>query len=65
LREAREAAYWLRICEALELAPAADPKDLSAEAIEISKILGAIVRTKLRMRVGYAVLAFCILNFAF
>ena len=63
LREAREASYWLRICAALELAPSAD---LGGEADQIARILGSIVvRTKLRMRVGYAVFAFCILNFAF
>ena len=66
LREAREASYWLRIFAALELAPAPDVGELSGEADQIARILGSIVvRTKLRMRVGYAVFAFCILNFTF
>jgi four helix bundle protein len=65
LCEAREASYWLRIFVALELAASSDVKDLSGEADQIARILGSIVvRTKLRMRVGYAVFAFCILNFA-
>jgi len=47
------------------MAPSSDVKDLSGEADQIARILGSIVvRTKLRMRVGYAVFAFCILNFA-
>ena len=66
LREAREASYWLRIFVALELAAAADLNNLAGEADQIARILGSIVvRTKLRMRVGYAVFALCILNFAF
>ena len=66
LREAREASYWLRIFGALELAPAVEVNDLEGEADQIARILGWIfVRTKQRMRVGYAVFAFCILNFAF
>jgi len=65
LREAREAAYWLRICAALDLGPSAEVKDLLGEAEQISRILGAIiVKTKFRMRTGYVVFAFCILNFA-
>ena len=65
LREARETTYWLRICAALALAPSADVNELSGEADQIARILGAIVvRTKVRMRVGYTVFAFCILNFA-
>jgi hypothetical protein len=59
LREAREATYWLRICAALEL------KELSGEGNQISRILASIViKTKSRLRFGYAVFAFCILNFA-
>jgi hypothetical protein len=62
----REATYWLRICAALDLAPAADLRYLIDEADQISRIPGSIVvKTKLRMRVGYAVCAFLILNFAF
>ena len=65
LREAREASYWLRIFVALELASSPDANDLGGEADQIARILGSIVvKTKLRMRVGYAVFAFCILNFA-
>jgi len=65
LREAREAAYWLRICTALDLGSPADLTDLCGEADQIARILGAIVvKTKLRMGAGYGVFAFCILNFA-
>jgi four helix bundle protein len=65
LRAARETAYWLRICAALELTPRTETADLGGEAEQIANVLGAIVvRTKLRMRTGYAVFAFCILNFA-
>ena len=66
LREAREATYWLRICASLELASADALKELSGEGDQISRILGSIViKTKSRLRLGYAVFAFCILNFAF
>jgi len=65
LREARETAYWLRICAVLELAPAAELNKLCGEADQLARILGSIVvKTKFRMRVGYAMFAFCILNFA-
>jgi len=65
LREARETAYWLRICAALELGPAGELEKLGGEADQITRILGAIVvKAKFRTRVGYAVFAFCILNFA-
>jgi four helix bundle protein len=65
LREAREASYWLRISVALELMPSGDVNHLGGEPDQIARILGSIVvKTKLRMRVGYAVFAFCILNFA-
>jgi four helix bundle protein len=65
LREAREANYWLRICAAIQLGPSDQIKDLTGEADQLSRILAAIViKTKSRMRVGYAVFAFCILNFA-
>ena len=64
LREAREATYWLRICAALELAPSDQLKQLGGEGDQISRILGSIVvKTKSRLRLGYAVFAFCILNF--
>jgi four helix bundle protein len=66
LREAREATYWLRICVALELAPSDALKELSGERDQISRILASIViKTKSRLRLGYAVFAFCILNLAF
>jgi len=65
LREAREANYWLRICAALELGPAQDLKTLSGEADQLSRILASIViKAKARTRAGYALFAFCILNFA-
>jgi four helix bundle protein len=64
LREAREANYWLRICAALQLGPAEDLRLLGCEADQLSRILASIViKTKGRMT-GYAVFAFCILNFA-
>ena len=43
LREAREAAYWLRICSVLQLGPADDLRTLSGEADQIARILGSIV----------------------
>jgi len=51
LREAREAAYWLRICVALQLGPTEELKTLAGEADQISRILGSIVvRTKDRLK---------------
>ena len=65
LGEAREAAYWLRIRAALELGSGDVLKELSGEGDQISRILASIViKTKSRLRFGYAVAAFCILNFA-
>jgi four helix bundle protein len=65
LREAREASYWLRIFVALGVVPSAEVTELGGEADQIARILGSIVvGTKLRMRVSYAVFAFCSLNFA-
>jgi four helix bundle protein len=65
LREAREARYWLRICAALQLGPAEEVKLLTGEADQLCRILAAIViKTKARTMTGYAVFAFCILNFA-
>jgi four helix bundle protein len=65
LREAREAHYWLRICSAIQFGPAEESRTLAHEADEISKILATIaIKTKTRMRVGYVVLAFCILKLA-
>jgi len=65
LREAREAAYWLRICVALGLGPSSELRELAGEADQISRILGAIVvKTKFRMQAGHVLFAFCILNFA-
>ena len=43
LREARESAYWLRICVALELEPKAEIERLRSEGQQIARILGAIV----------------------
>ena len=65
LKEARETKYWLRICAELRLAPADSLSRLTDEADQVARILGAIVvNTKRRMAAGYAVFAFCILNFA-
>src|SRR5688572_29143640 len=65
LRESREAIYWLRICAELKIGPEAELRDLRGEGDQISRIIGAIVvSTKRRMLAGYAVFAFCILNFA-
>jgi four helix bundle protein len=65
LREARETVYWLRICLALQLGPAAEVQDLRGEADQIARILGAIVvSSKRRLLLGSAVFAFCILNIA-
>jgi four helix bundle protein len=65
LREAREAAYWLRICVVLQVGPGEELKNLTGEASQICRILGAIVvKTKYRARAGLAVFEFCILNFA-
>ncbi|MGH9241918.1 MAG: four helix bundle protein, partial [Vicinamibacterales bacterium] len=65
LRESREAIYWIRICAELEIGPEAELRDLRGEGDQIARILGAIVvSTKRRMLAGYAVFAFCILNFA-
>ena len=65
LRESREARYWLRICAELKFGPDDRLRELCGECDQISRILAAIViTTKRRMLVGYAVFAFCILNFA-
>jgi four helix bundle protein len=65
LREARETVYWLRICLALQLGPAAEVQDLRGEADQIARILGAIVvSSKRRLLLGSAVFALCILNIA-
>jgi four helix bundle protein len=65
LREAREANYWLRICSALQLGSTDDLKRLAGEADQLSRILASIaIKTKMRARLGHAVFAFCILNFA-
>jgi four helix bundle protein len=65
LREARETSYWLRICGALELVSTEELHALTAEADQISRILGAIVvSAKRRLATGYSVFAFCILTFA-
>jgi four helix bundle protein len=65
LREARETNYWLRICAALTLANADELHELVGESDQIARILGSItLKAKSRMRLGYVVFAFCILNFA-
>ena len=65
LRESRETLYWLRICQALQLGPAAEVDALCGEGDQIARILGSIVvKTKLRIRTGHAVFAFCVLNLA-
>jgi four helix bundle protein len=49
LKEIREANYWLRIMDKIEIADAGKTKILLNESAEIKKILGAIcskVRTK-------------------
>ena len=49
LREARESAYWLRICVSLEIEPKAEVERLRNEGDQIARVLGAIVvRTKAR-----------------
>jgi four helix bundle protein len=59
LREARESLYWLRIWSELELAPAAQLRELQGEADQIVRILTAIVvNTKRLMLFGSAVSAF-------
>jgi four helix bundle protein len=65
LREARETAYWLRICAALELAPLEELSALQDESDQVARILGAIVvSSKRRLMAGYSAFAFCILTFA-
>jgi four helix bundle protein len=65
LREAREARYWMRICEALNLGPSATVAELKGEADQIIRILTAIVvSAKRRAAVALIVSAFCILNSA-
>ena len=43
LRESRESVYWLRLCLALRLGPAADIETLRHEGEQIARILAAIV----------------------
>ena len=65
LREAREANYWLRICSAVQVRSTDDLKRRGGEADQLSRILASIaINTKMRARLGHAVFAFCILNFA-
>jgi four helix bundle protein len=65
LKEAREAKYWLRVCAELRLAPPDLLSQLTNEADQVARILGAIVvNTKRRMTSALAVFAFCILNLA-
>ena len=55
LREAREAGYWLRICDVLQLGPAEKVKAFCGEADQIARILGSIVvKTKFGARTGPA-----------
>lgn len=70
LREARETVYWLRICLALKLGSSDELESLRDEGEQIGRILGAIVsnskrRLMLRTSAFWALLTFCILNFAF
>jgi four helix bundle protein len=63
LREARESLYWLRICEALELGPLTQVRELRGEADQLVRFLTAIVvSTKRRMIAGLVVSALCVLN---
>ena len=65
LKESREAVYWLRICLALRLSPAAATDRLRDEGEQIARILGAIsINTKRRIWAAKTVFAFCILTFA-
>jgi four helix bundle protein len=48
LKECREARTRLRICHACQLGPAADARNLAAEAQELTSIVGAIVRNTRR-----------------
>ena len=63
LREARESLYWLRICEALELGPLKQVRELRGEDDQLVRILTAIVvNTKRRMIAGLLMSALWILN---
>ena len=42
LREVRESVYWLRLCVALQLGPAAEIDNLRHEGEQIARILAAI-----------------------
>ena len=65
LREAREAWYWLRIYQELQLGDRRTVVELVDEADSIVRILTAIViSTKRRMGIIAFVIAFCILNSA-
>jgi four helix bundle protein len=44
-KEARETSFWLRLLKDAEAVPAASVSDLSANAIELTRILTAIVKT--------------------
>ena len=48
LKEAREAFYWLRLLNKSGLIPAHLLREITIEAEELAKILGAIVRTSRR-----------------
>ena len=63
LREARESLCWLRICEALELGPLKQVRELRGEDDQLVRILTAIVvNTKRRMIAGLLMSALWILN---
>ena len=65
LREAREAWYWLRIYNELELGDLRRVRELIGEADSLIRILTSIVlSTKRRMLTIPVVAAFCILNSA-
>jgi|SRR5581483_2408085 len=48
LKESRESHYWLRLITAAELLAAGQLTNITQEADEITRILGAIVRTARR-----------------
>ncbi|HEV7744862.1 MAG TPA: four helix bundle protein [Pyrinomonadaceae bacterium] len=43
LKEARETIYWLRLLAAAKIVPAKRLVELQNEAVELSKIIGAII----------------------
>lgn len=43
LKEARETIYWLRLLAASKIVPSKRLSELEAEAVELAKIIGAII----------------------